>query len=75
LISHSSDLKYESKSLMDVLKNREQNDNASWFNQWLIISGMDWTFRGREYQVRSRFLNVLMPSKNKEERNFPFPAA
>tara|TARA_B100000579_G_C22571222_1_gene728999 strand:- start:33 stop:227 length:195 start_codon:yes stop_codon:yes gene_type:complete len=64
LISHSSDLKYESKSLMDLPENWEQNDNASWFNQWLIISGMDWTFRGPEYQVRSRFLNVLMPSKN-----------
>jgi hypothetical protein len=60
LISHSSDLKYESKSLMDLPENLKQNDNASWFNQWLIISGMDWTFRGPEYQVRSRFLNVLM---------------
>ena len=60
---------------MDLPENWEQNDNASWFNQWLIISGMDWTFRGPGYQVRSRFLNVLMPSKIKEERNFPFPAA
>ena len=39
---------------MDLPENWEQNDNASWFNQWLIISGMDWTFRGPGYQVRSR---------------------
>ena len=44
---------------MDLPENWEQNDNASLFNQWLIISGMDWTFRGPEYQVRSRLLNGI----------------
>ena len=34
---------------MGLPENWEQNENASWFNQWLIISGMDWTFRGQGY--------------------------
>ena len=60
---------------MDLPENWEQNDNASWFNQWLVF--LAWTdFQGSRvsgaFKVPKRIDAI---KKLRKEGNFFVPAA